>query len=111
MGHVNNAVFLTYIESARVAFLQHLGAAATLEEMSIIVARIEIDFRAPVGFGDDVEIAVRASRFGEKSFDLDYVLRVDGVVVAEAKSVLVGYDYGKGEAIVIPAEWREKLAA
>jgi acyl-CoA thioesterase FadM len=39
------------------------------------------------------------------------VLRVDGVVVAEAKSVLVGYDYGKGEAIVIPAEWREKLAA
>ena len=111
MGHVNNAVFLTYIESARVAFLQHLGAAATLEDMSIIVARIEIDFRAPVGFGDEVEIAVRASRFGEKSFDLEYVLSVDGVVVAEAKSVLVGYDYGKGEAIDIPDEWREKLAA
>ena len=111
MGHVNNAVFLTYIESARAAFLQHLGAVQTLEDLAIIVARIEIDFRAPVGFGDEVEIAVRASRFGGKSFDLDYELRVGGRIVAEAKSVLVGYDYGKGEAVEIPDEWREKLAA
>jgi acyl-CoA thioester hydrolase len=110
MGHVNNAVFLTYIESARVAFLQHLGAAATLEDMSIIVARIEIDFRAPVGFGDEVEIAVRASRFGEKSFDLDYVLRVDGVVVAEAKSVLVGYDYERGQSVPLSEGLREQLS-
>jgi acyl-CoA thioester hydrolase len=111
MGHVNNAVFLTYIESARVAYLQDLGAAATLQEMSIIVARIEIDFRAPVGFGDEVQIAVHASRFGAKSFDLEYVLRVGDTVVAEAKSVLVSYDYSKGEAVALPDEWREKLAA
>jgi acyl-CoA thioester hydrolase len=111
MGHVNNAVFLTYIESARVAYLQHLGAAATLDDMSIIVARIEIDFRAPVGFGEEVAISVRASRFGGKSFDLEYVLRVGDTVVAEAKSVLVSYDYGKGEAVELPDEWREKLAA
>ena len=111
MGHVNNAVFLTYIESARVAFLQHLGAATTLEDMSIIVARIEIDFRAPVGFGDEVDVSVRASRFGGKSFDLDYELRVGGEVVAEAKSVLVAYDYGQGQAVELPDEWREKLAA
>ena len=111
MGHVNNAVFLTYIESARVAFLQHLGAAVTLEDMSIIVARIEIDFRAPVGFGEEVAISVHASRFGEKSFDLDYELRVGGKVVARAKSVLVSYDYARGEAVALPQEWREKLAA
>ena len=111
MGHVNNAVFLTYIESARVAYLQHLGAAATLQDMSIIVARIEIDFRAPVGFGEDVEISVHASRFGGKSFDLDYELRVGDTVVAEAKSVLVAYDYGTGEAVELPNDWREKLAA
>jgi acyl-CoA thioester hydrolase len=102
---------LTYIESARVAFLHHLGAATSLEDMSIIVARIEIDFRAPVGFGDQVDISVRASRFGGKSFDLDHELRVGDTVVAEAKSVLVAYDYGKGEAVELPNDWREKLAA
>jgi acyl-CoA thioester hydrolase len=111
MGHVNNAVFLTYIESARFAFLDHLGAASGVDNMPIIVARIEIDFRAPVSLGDEIEISVRATRFGDKSFDLDYVLRVGGQVVAEAKSVLVGYDYGSGETIAIPADWRERLAA
>jgi acyl-CoA thioester hydrolase len=111
MGHVNNAVFLTYVESARVAFLQHLGAAPTLEDMGIIVARVEIDFRAPVRLGDEVEVTVRASRFGDKSFDLDHELLVDGNVVAEAKTVLVTYDYSKREPMPIPDEWRRKLAA
>jgi acyl-CoA thioester hydrolase len=111
MGHVNNAVFLTYIESARAAFLQHLGAVQTLEDLAIIVARIEIDFRAPVRFGDEVEVSARVSRFGGKSFDLEHELRVAGNLVAEAKTVLVTYDYEKRAPVEIPAEWREKLAA
>ena len=111
MGHVNNAVFLTYVESARVAFLEHLGAATTLEEMAIIVARVEIDFRAPVRFGDEVEVTVRATRFGDKSFDLEHELRVGDTVVAEAKTVLVTYDYARRAPVAIPDDWREKLAA
>jgi acyl-CoA thioester hydrolase len=110
-GHVNNAVYLTYMESARVAFLVHVGAIAGLEDLSFIVARVEIDFRAPVSFGDEVEVGVRAARTGSKSFDLEYELRVGSTVVAEAKSVLVSYDYGKGEAVPLPEAWREKLAA
>jgi acyl-CoA thioester hydrolase len=111
MGHVNNAVFLTYIESARVAFLLHLGTATELQELGIIVARIEIDFRAPLSFGEEVEIGVRTSRFGTKSFDLEYELRADGRVVAQATSVCVGYDYGSGTTVPIPDTWRERLAA
>jgi acyl-CoA thioester hydrolase len=111
MGHVNNAVFLTYIEQARAALLAEVGAATGLEDMNMIVARVEIDFRAPVRFGQEVEISVHASRFGTKSFDLDYELRVDGDVVAEAKSVQVAYDYSRREPIPLPAEWREKLTA
>jgi acyl-CoA thioester hydrolase len=111
MGHVNNAVFLTYIESARAAFLQHLGAVQTLEDLAIIVARIEIDFRAPVRFGDEVEVSVRVDRFGDKSFDLGHELRVGDELVAEAKTVLVTYDYERREPVSIPDEWREKLAA
>jgi len=111
MGHVNNAVFLTYLEQARVAFFSEMGAATGLEEMNMIVARVEIDFRAPVRLGQEVEISVRASRFGTKSFDLDYELRVDGELVAEAKSIQVAYDYDGREAVPVPAHWREKLSA
>jgi acyl-CoA thioester hydrolase len=111
MGHVNNAVFLTYIEQARAALLAEVGAATGLEDMNMIVARVEIDFRAPVRFGQEVEIYAHASRFGTKSFDLDYELRVDGELVAEAKSVQVAYDYARREPVPLPAAWREKLTA
>ena len=111
MGHVNNAVFLTYVEQARVAFLADAGAATGLEDMNLIIARVEIDFKAPVRLGQEVAISVRASRFGTKSFDLDYDLRVDGELVAVAKSVQVAYDYNLREPVPVPAEWREKLTA
>jgi acyl-CoA thioester hydrolase len=107
LGHVNNAVYATYLEQARIEFLRGLGA--TQEEM--ILARLEIDFRAPVAFGADVEIEVRPARVGTKSFGLDYTMRVDEAVVAEAKSVLVAYDYGSEQSVELPARWREALAA
>ena len=111
MGHVNNAVFLTYVEQARVAFLADAGAATGLDAMNVIVARVEIDFKTPVRLGQEVEISVRATRFGTKSFDLDYELRVEGELVAEAKSVQVAYDYERREPVPLPADWREKLTA
>ena len=111
LGHVNNAVFLTYIESARIAYLLNLGVATSLDDLAIIVARIEIDFRSPLGLGEEVEIGVRASRFGTKSFDLEHELHAGGRLVAEAKTVCVGYDYGNGETVPIPETWRERLAA
>jgi acyl-CoA thioester hydrolase len=111
MGHVNNAAFLTYIEQARFAFLAQTGAVTTLDELNMILARVEIDFKAPVRFGQEVEIDVRASRFGAKSFDLEYVLRVDGTVAATAKSIQVAYDYERQEAVALPSEWRERMTA
>lgn len=107
LGHVNNAVFATYLEQARIEFLRRFGAT----QQDMILARLEIDFRAPVGFGEDVEIEVRPTRVGRKSFGLDYTMRVDERVVAEAKSVLVAYDYQREESVDLPARWREALAA
>ena len=110
MGHVNNAVFLTYLEQARIAFFERHGLSVELDDMNMVVARVEIDFRAPVLLGQEVEVAVRAGRFGTKSFDFEYELTVDGEIVAVAKSVQVAYDYGRGEAVAIPEEWRERLS-
>ena len=110
MGHVNNAVFLTYLEQARIAFFERHGLSVELDDMNMVVARVEIDFRAPVLLDQEVEVVVRAGRFGTKSFDFEYELTVDGEIVAVAKSVQVAYDYGRGEAVAIPEEWRERLS-
>jgi acyl-CoA thioester hydrolase len=110
MGHVNNAVYLTYLEEARAAWMLQLGLA-TGHEFPIIIARAEIDFRSPARFGEQIEVGVRAGRFGTKSFDLEYELRATGRVLAQAKTTCVAYDYERGETVAVPDDWREALAA
>jgi acyl-CoA thioester hydrolase len=110
-GHVNNAVYLTYLEEARNALLRHLGLARGVAEITMILARVEIDFRAQVDAGEELTIGVRPVRLGTKSFELEYELRAGERVVAEARTVLVGYDYDARVSIEIPDEWRRSLAA
>jgi acyl-CoA thioester hydrolase len=107
LGHLNNAVYSTFLEQARLAYLEPQGARVR----SMILARLEIDFRSPVELGETVEISVTPSRVGSKSFDLDYVLRVGDRTVAEAKTVLVAYDYDTAQSMEIPNEWKERLVA
>ena len=96
MGHVNNAVFSTYLEQARLAVVRR-------------DRRARAGRRDPRAHGDRLPLAgaERArssrsasgpSRLGTKSFELEYELRAGGRLVAEAKSVLVGYDYGRTRA-------------
>jgi len=106
LGHVNNAVYSTYLEQARIAFLRPHGAEVT----SMILARVEIDFRAQVEFGETVEITLWPSRVGTKSFELAYEMRVGERLVAEAKTVLVAFDYERGESKPLPDVWRKLLA-
>jgi acyl-CoA thioester hydrolase len=110
LGHVNNAVFLTYMESARTAWAFEHGLMTGVGDLPLILARVEVDFRAPVGLGEVVETTIRPSRVGTKSFELEYELRANGRLVAEAKSVLVGYDYEEDRSIPIPDHWRKLLA-
>jgi acyl-CoA thioester hydrolase len=106
MAHVNNAVFLTYLEQARLAWF---GDSDVQPLRDVILARTEIDFRAPLHMGEVVEIGVRSSHVGTKSFELEYELQAGGRVVAEAKSVLVGYDYERAESTPVPERWRRRL--
>ena len=102
MGHVNNAVFSTYLEQARIGVLGGLD--------SFILARVEIDFRSELRAGEEVEVRTRCPRVGTKSFDLEHVVEAGGRVVAEARSVLVSYDYERGETVPVPDELRARLS-
>jgi acyl-CoA thioester hydrolase len=109
MGHVNNAVFLTYLEQARLAWFRSFGEEESMPLTDIILARTEIDFRSPLVFGETVSIGVRPARVGTKSFELEYEVRVGERLAADAKSVIVGYDYDAGSSIEVPERWRRRL--
>ena len=101
MGHVNNAVYSTYLEQARIGILGGLEP--------FILARVEIDFRAPLHDGAEVEVRSRCPHVGTKSFELQHEIWSSDRLVAEAKSVLVGYDYERQQSVSITDDLRRTL--
>ena len=68
LGHINNAVYLTYFESGRVEYWTVLTGNSSLEDLPFILARTEIDFLAEARAGEAFTLGVRAGRFGKNSW-------------------------------------------
>jgi acyl-CoA thioester hydrolase len=110
--HVNNAVYLTYLETARIGYLREVIGDGFLYQLSLILAHITVDFRSPAHFPETLEVGARVPRVGTKSFTMEHEVRGgDGRLVAEASSVLVAYDYEAEAAVPVPDEWRRRLEA
>ncbi len=104
MGHVNNAVYLTYLENARFAYWRRVIGSSALTHPTFILARLECDFRAQAAMGDQLEVKIRVESVGRSSFVFAYqiVQPTDGRLVAEARSVQVMFDYSSGRSIQVP---------
>ncbi len=113
MGHVNNAVYLTYLESARVAWWREAFGPDGLREHGVILARIEIDYRRPALPGDRLVVRMRVVRIGRSSFTVAYeIVNVrTREVVADAVSVQVAYDYQQAQSVPLSEQLRAKLEA
>jgi acyl-CoA thioester hydrolase len=111
LGHVNNAVYLSYLESAKVDYFREVVGADRLDELGI-VADVRIIYRSPLFFGETVAIGVRVARVGTKSVRFEFELRgPDGRLVAEASSVHVAFDYETRTPAPVPEEWRRRIDA
>ena len=113
LGHVNNAVSLTYMEEARTKYYMQTARTKRLDEIEFILASAKVDFRSPIAWGETVVIRVWPTRIGMSSFTLGYEMRVkgDGRLAAEAESVQVAFDYAAKKSKPIPATFRRALEA
>lgn len=112
MGHVNNAVYFTYLETVRLRYLMELLALPEIGAIPVIMANASCSYLSPAHYGERLMIGVGISRLGTKSFDMVYkVETTSGRDVAQAKTVQVMYDYGTGQTIVIPKWFKERIAA
>lgn len=111
LGHVNNAVYATYLESARIAYYQEL-TGLPLEGLNLILAELTISYKAPAFYRDRLAIGVRVSSFGTKSFVMEYAVARAGdeALLATSRSVLVCYDYAAGRTVPVPEEVRRRVA-
>jgi acyl-CoA thioester hydrolase len=113
-GHVNNAVFFSYVELARIRYLlEVIEPDASFDRLPLILARVELDYRSPIQFGEDVTVETRVERVGRTSFGMGHRMTsgAEGRTVADVQTVLVTYDYANNEPIPVPDEWRQRFAA
>jgi acyl-CoA thioester hydrolase len=138
MGHVNNAVYLTYLEETRFhhwralrlnsgrpehksrgafGLAQHAIASPPPPDSSVpdavpgvIVARVEIDYRKAAKHGDLLSIHLGVAAIGRTSFTYEYeIVDQTGALIATAKTVIVRFDYAAGRPVVISEELRQAL--
>lgn len=114
LGHVNNTIYLRWFESARILWWERLDQDAALyaEGVGPILARTTIDYRRPVKYPDTIEVRVTTQRVGGKSVTLGYRVTSTaqgGTVVAEGETVVVLFDYKRGEAIAIDPALRRRM--
>lgn len=113
-GHVNNAVFFSYVELARVRYLiDVLEPEEPFERLPLILARVECDFRSPIFFGQEVTVETRVDRIGRSSIGMSHRMTAtpDDRVVGDVLSVLVTYDYAAARPMPVPDDWRERIGA
>lgn len=113
MGHVNNAVYLTYFETARSAYYRRLTGKKlkALEEFDFILAEVTCSFRSSAYFGETLVVSLGVTEVGTRSFVFDYEVTEEDSnrLVATGRSVQVMYDYAAKKTKPIPPELREKM--
>jgi acyl-CoA thioester hydrolase len=113
--HVNNARTFTFMEQARVKYLQRLGLwdGKDFQAIGIILAEASCTYKAPILLEQRLRVGVRTMKIGTKSIEFSYSIEDDdtGQVMATGRSVQVTYDYKRGTSIPVPDHWREVIQA
>lgn len=111
-GHVNNAVYFSFLEQARIEYMRMLGIWRVEDNflsIGTIVAEATCSYKRPILLGDQVLVWARVSRLGNKSYDFEYRITANGEEAATARTVQVAYDYATSQSIRVPDDWRAKV--
>lgn len=121
LAHVNNAVFISYFEYARLSYIRELlGPDAAIDRQTMlpvdfqfILAEVSCHYRSPVTLEDRPVVEVWVSQAGRKSFVFEYRMMDEstGRLLADGCTTQVWYDYRTGTSQRIPDEIIAKMEA
>ncbi|MCS1352332.1 thioesterase family protein [Mechercharimyces sp. CAU 1602] len=95
LGHVNNAVYYTYMETARMELFSKLDPQMDVKEWRLIVASTSCEYKAQARFSQWLTISTQVERIGNSSFTVIHHIRDrdSGELIAIGKAVLIHFDY------------------
>ena len=110
LGHVNNAMYFRYMESARVAYLSKIGILLGHENESFVLANTMCNFILPTSFPANLTIETYVSKLGNSSVDFIHkFMKHDNEMVAVGLATAVWVNLIKNKAIALPKSIKEKL--
>lgn len=110
-GHVNNAIFLSYCEQARVRYYDSLFPLKSALDFPFLIVHAELDYKKPVTILDSIEVGIAVSRIGGGSWDFRYEVRncADQAIHCMARTVQAYWDHEKKATAPINGELRKHL--
>jgi len=109
-SHMNHTRYLTFFEQARIEYFRAMGMnpGPTKESIPFIVVHASCDYRAPAYLNDEIEVQLGITKWGKTSFTMECVMirGTDKALLAEAKTVLVMYDYQKETPVPLPEAFK-----
>ena len=112
-GHVNNAIYFRWFESARIAYLEKIGLAEkrTDDHIGPILAAINCNYRRQVKYPDVVRIGTRVTRIGRTSVGMEQQIwsRAHAATAADGDSTLVVFDYLAQRPFPVPESLRRAI--
>lgn len=109
LGHINNAVFLTWCEHARVPLFKIFTPDLDTKKWELIIARNEIDYLKEVSPTSNVLIKTFLSKIGNSSMTVEHELFQNDAKVAHCKTAMIHFDFTNKKAIPIDAKQRAAL--
>ena len=110
LGHVNNAIYLSYFEMTRIHYFNLLvGPNWDWMENGVVLVHNEVQYIQPIFLADTPEIQMFCNKIGNKSFTLSYEVYVNNQLKTTGSSTLVGFNSNQQKSIEIPALMREAL--
>ena len=113
MGHVNNAKYFTYCESARMSYFAAIRMYDHREgeKHGPALAAAHLNFRAQVRYPSELDVLTRVSEIGRSSFRMEYeiVYRDSRERVADGHGIIVWVDYGAGRSIPMPESLKQAI--
>ncbi len=112
LGHVNNAAYMTYLESARIAFFERWGWRFPGKQAGVpVVVSQTFDYRQQVTYPARLEVGVRCAEVRHRSFVLAYGVFLEGheTPVGDGRTVLAWVEPGMGRAVSVPDDLRRLL--
>lgn len=110
-GHVNNAMFATYLETGRVELLFDPAHPLVDAGAECVIARLALDYRGEIQWPGEVHVGTGVVRIGTSSMTLVQVAEQSGRVVATAETVIVQIDTASRRSRALSEAARTRLTS